>query len=124
MNFFTGEIKLISKSKVDIESDALGKISINKNQFSKEPIIGSIELGIRPEILVISKSGGKTIENSVRAQIEEISFYGDCTQYKIILASNNQTFLVSEMHAHRLKEWNVRDNVYVSWNPEWFVAFD
>ncbi len=122
MNFLKGKIKLVSKVKVIIETDALGEISLNKNQFSKEPSIGSIELGIRPEMLAINKAKNKTTINSKDAIIQEISFFGDYTQYKIKLLGTEAKLLVSEMHSRDGTEWNFQDQVSVSWTLESFVA--
>ncbi len=124
MNFFTGKINSVSKSKVEIEADGLGKILMNRNQFSEEPTFGSIELGIRPEMLTINKSQSKKVANSEEAKIEEISFFGESIQYKITLLDSNLILRVSEMYSREGIEWRVKDRVSVSWTLESLFAFN
>ena len=123
MNFLSGKITAVSKLKVDIEANGLGKISLNKNQFSQDPTIGSIELGIRPEMLLINKTNNKQTAMSSNAKINEISFFGDYIQYKIELLGSKVTLLVSEMHSSLGTEWMLEDHICVSWATESFVTF-
>ena len=123
MNFLEGKIKSVSKVKVLIDTDALGEISLKRNQFSKDPITGFIELGIRPEMLAINKLNNKKMVNSKEAQIEEISFFGDYIHYRIKLLGNEENLLVSEMHSSKGIEWKLDDRISVSWAADSFVAF-
>tara|TARA_A100001011_G_scaffold385047_1_gene458487 strand:- start:4 stop:1104 length:1101 start_codon:yes stop_codon:yes gene_type:complete len=123
MNFLSGKIKSVSKLKVSVEIEALGKLSLHKSQFCNEPSIGSVELGIRPEMLVINKSITKKTFGSAEAKIVEISFFGDYIQYKIKLAGSNVDLIVSEMHSRDGVEWKLEDNVSVSWAEDSFVPF-
>ena len=122
MNFFKGKIETVSTEKVDIKSETLGKISLNRSQFSNEPIIGFIELGIRPESLQINRTERKKTVNSKEAQIEEISFFGDFIQYKVLINSEFE-LLISEMHSNEIAELKTGDHVSVSWNSDSFVIF-
>ena len=121
MNFLNGKINSVSKLKVSVELDALGKLSMKRNQFSKELSVGSVELGIRPEMLVIGKINRKETNNTIQARIDEISFFGDYIQYKIKLLAGNATLLVSEMHSRGGIEWKLNDHVSVSWTTDSFV---
>ena len=100
----------------------MGKISLNRSQFSNEPSIGFIELGIRPESLQINRTERKKTVNSKEAQIEEISFFGDFIQYKVLINSEFE-LLVSEMHSNEIAELKTGDRVSVSWNSDSFVIF-
>ena len=124
MNFFKGKINSVSKLRVTTQVDALGKISLNRNQFAKEPSMGSIQLGIRPEMLIINKINRKKIANSKEARIEEISFFGDYIQYRVRLLDSKTSLLVSEMHSGQGIEWKLQDHVFVSWASDSFVAFN
>ena len=122
MNFLNAEIKSISDGKIEIESQSLGQISMTRKQFSKEPSIGLIELGMRPETLTINEKAGKIVGNSIEAQIDEISFFGEYTQYKVKLFSG-ETFVISEMQSDEGKDWTLGDRAVIGWNPNSFVGF-
>ncbi len=123
MNFFSGRIKLVSKEKVLIESESFGEISLTRNQFSKEIIIGPIELGVRPEMLVINRPNRKKILNTSEGLITEISFFGDYIQYKVKLLASKVNLVVSEMHSKEVTELKLEDLVSISWNTDSFVVF-
>ena len=124
MNFLKCEIKSVSQDKVEIHSDILTNILLNRTQFSREPSIGFIELGIRPEMLLINQNRNTKISNSVEGQIQDISFFGDYIQYKIKLLMDKQLILVSEMNSQEGTERKFGDQVFVSWDPNSFVVFD
>ena len=123
MNFLEGNIKSVSKTKVLIDIDALGQISVDKNQLPMKLGLGFVELGIRPEMLEIKNNGGKNSVNTREAQIKGISFFGDYIQYKIKLIGSNANVVVSEMHSGKGMEWKLDDYVFIGWVPESFVVF-
>ena len=106
-----------------IDTDALGKISLNRSELLKEPGTGLLQLGVRPEMLAINTINRRNIVDSTEAKIEEISFFGDCIHYKIKLLDSEKSLLVSEMHSYKGPEWKLNDHVFVSWYPDSFVAF-
>ena len=123
MNFLKGKITLISEFDVEIELVALGKIIMPKNQFLVGPRKGLIEVGIRPEMLIIERPNYQGEVNLKEAQIDEISFFGDFIQYKIKLSHSKEMLLVSEMHSQECVEWRLGDQVSVSWGLNSFVTF-
>jgi ABC-type Fe3+/spermidine/putrescine transport system ATPase subunit len=123
MNFFKADIVSIVDDNIEMESVALGRVLISRSQFSSEPKTGSVEIGIRPEMFKISKKSPKPPKDSGEGRIEEISFFGDYTQYKVKFLSSNENFIVSEMHSQGRLEWNLGDCVGISWAPDSLVGF-
>ena len=123
MNFVTVDIVSIDGNKVKIESNSLGRLTLLQKQFSSKPKNTSVELGIRPEMLVINNKATKNSKFGAEVRIKEISFFGDYTQYKVQFLSSNVMFVVSEMHSHRILDRNLGDTVGISWDPDSFVGF-
>ena len=123
MNFFKADIVSIDKSIIQVNSLTLGQVVLSKVQFPIEPKSGSVEIGIRPEMFAMSKKSTNSIKNSCEARIDEISFFGDCTWYKVKFLSTDEISIVSEMHSQERVEWELGDKVTVSWRPTSFVGF-
>jgi ABC-type Fe3+/spermidine/putrescine transport system ATPase subunit len=123
MNFFKADIVSIEDNNIEMESVTLGRVVISRSQFSSEPKIGSVEIGIRPEMLKISQKSPKLLKDSGEGRIEEISFFGDYTQYKVKFLSSNEIFIVSEMHSQGRLEWTLGDLVSISWVSASLVGF-
>ena len=96
---------------------------MTRKQFSNDPGVGIIELGIRPESLILKEKVVKPSVNSSEAQVDEVSFFGDYTQYKVKLLSSGDTLIVSEMQSVREKDWTLGDQVVVTWDPKSLVGF-
>ena len=123
MNFFKADIVLIDKKNIEVNSVTLGQVVLSKVQFPIEPKSGSVEIGIRPEMLAMSKKSTNSIKNSCEARIDEISFFGDSTWYKVKFLLTDEISIVSEMHSQERVEWKLGDKVTVSWRPTSFVGF-
>jgi spermidine/putrescine transport system ATP-binding protein len=123
MNFFKADIVSVEENHISMDSVALGQVILSKSQFSNEPKSGAVEIGIRPELLKISKKRTKIPKYSGEARIEEISFFGDYTQYKVKFLSCDEIFTVSEMHSQERLQWTSGDYVVISWIPTSLVGF-
>ena len=123
MNFFSAELLAEKEGNITVHSNVFGEIVLLEGQFSGQPNRGDIELGVRPEMLDISVGASTTINNFVKGKIEEISFLGQTTQFRVILLASKETILVLLNNSSKKLNLFQGDIVKISWEPSSFVGF-
>ena len=121
MNFIDA-IGSKSGEKIKVENRILGKFELPQNQVSGNHINNKLTLGIRPELISINPRKSKSAD-FIEGEIEEISYLGETTYYKIICGKDIEPLNVSTQNSFGQMNYKVGEKVKLNIDKDNIVGF-
>ena len=121
MNFINGKI-IKDDKKIIFETKIFGELSLSKKQISGKNQNGKLTLGIRPELISINPLKA-TSKELMMGTIEDISYFGETTYYKISCGKSNELLTVSSQNSFGQISYKVGEKVKFKIDTESVVGF-
>ena len=95
---------------------------MSQNQVSGNHINNKLTLGIRPELISINPRKSKSAD-FIEGEIEEISYLGETTYYKIICGKDIEPLNVSTQNSFGQMNYKVGEKVKLNIDKDNIVGF-
>ena len=114
MNFLDAKIMTTSGDNVEVEVQSLGKLTLPLKQATGG-LDGCNSVGVRPEMLTILM-GSQTSEREIKAEVTEVSYYGDMTYYDVKLPAKEDPITVTMRNTAGRKVLEIGAKARVGWS--------
>ena len=122
MNFIPAKI-LSEGTRVDIEAQAFGAISLEAEQCMGATSAAGTAIGFRPETLTILFDGQTAVDRETMATVEEVVYYGDMTYYDVRLDGMESQVRISMRNVFGRPVLDIGTRARIAWSPGALVLF-
>ena len=121
MNFINGKI-IKDDKKTIFKTSIFGELNLSQKQISGKNQNGKLTLGIRPELISINPLKA-TSKELMMGTINDISYFGETTYYKISCGKSNELLTVSSQNSFGQISYKVGEKVKFKIDTESVVGF-
>ena len=121
MNFINGKI-IKDDKKTIFKTSIFGELNLSQKQISGKNQNGKLILGIRPELISINPLKA-TSKELMMGTINDISYFGETTYYKISCGKSNELLTVSSQNSFGQISYKVGEKVKFKIDTESIVGF-
>ena len=121
MNFINGKI-IKDDKKTIFKTSIFGELNLSQKQISGKNQNGKLILGIRPELISINPLKA-TSKELMMGTINDISYFGETTYYKISCGKSNELLTVSSQNSFGQISYKVGEKVKFKIDTESVVGF-
>ena len=121
MNFINGKI-IKDDKKTIFKTSIFGELNLSQKQISGKNQNGKLTLGIRPELISINPLKA-TSKELIMGTINDISYFGETTYYKISCGKSNELLTVSSQNSFGQISYKVGEKVKFKIDTESVVGF-